>query len=78
MSYFSLIGAIIIVFGLYSVVWGKSKEQNLTSDGKVTAQELPVVWGSINTSSGNFVEDVSEGPKGKPNGTLKKCQIEDP
>ncbi|CAI9778093.1 unnamed protein product [Fraxinus pennsylvanica] len=48
----SLIGAIIIVFGLYSVVWGKSKEKT-TSDmltyheGK--AQELPVV--EIKTSA---------------------------
>ncbi|KAI3499050.1 hypothetical protein L1887_34843 [Cichorium endivia] len=38
----SLIGAIIIVMGLYSVVWGKSKDHLLTS-GKGSAQELPTV-----------------------------------
>ncbi|XP_071741518.1 WAT1-related protein At1g21890-like [Rutidosis leptorrhynchoides] len=37
----SLIGAIIIVVGLYSVVWGKSKDHLLTSE-KLVAQELPV------------------------------------
>ncbi|CAH9086217.1 unnamed protein product [Cuscuta epithymum] len=36
----SLIGAFIIVIGLYSVVWGKSKDQ---TDDKVKLQELPVV-----------------------------------
>ncbi|KAL4585316.1 hypothetical protein LXL04_009934 [Taraxacum kok-saghyz] len=38
----SLIGAIIIVMGLYSVVWGKSKDHLLTS-GKGSAQDLPTV-----------------------------------
>ncbi|KAK6114845.1 hypothetical protein DH2020_007114 [Rehmannia glutinosa] len=42
----SLIGAVIIVVGLYSVVWGKSKEHSspdkLTSD-EGPAHELPVV-----------------------------------
>ncbi|KAL7604642.1 WAT1-related protein At1g21890 [Lactuca sativa] len=38
----SLIGAIIIVMGLYSVVWGKSKDHLLAS-GKGSAQELPTV-----------------------------------
>ncbi|EYU23896.1 hypothetical protein ABFS82_14G312500 [Erythranthe guttata] len=46
----SLIGAVIIVFGLYCVVWGKSKENNnkpggsdkLASSGK-GGQELPIV-----------------------------------
>lgn len=38
----SLLGAIVVVIGLYSVVWGKSKDGNITS-GKGKAQELPVV-----------------------------------
>lgn len=38
----SLLGAIIIVMGLYSVVWGKSKDYLLTSN-KGVAQELPIV-----------------------------------
>ncbi|KAG8378280.1 hypothetical protein BUALT_Bualt08G0121100 [Buddleja alternifolia] len=43
----SLIGAVVIVFGLYSVVWGKSKE--LSASNKISygegskAHELPVV-----------------------------------
>lgn len=37
-----MIGAIIIVMGLYSVVWGKSKDHLLAS-GKGSAQELPTV-----------------------------------
>jgi drug/metabolite transporter (DMT)-like permease len=40
----SLIGAIIIVFGLYSVVWGKSKDYTVAScDEKSKALELPIV-----------------------------------
>ncbi|KAL0360229.1 UNVERIFIED_CONTAM: WAT1-related protein [Sesamum radiatum] len=41
----SLIGAVIIVFGLYSVVWGKSKESasNKLAEGEGRGQELPVV-----------------------------------
>ncbi|KAJ0681970.1 putative EamA domain-containing protein [Helianthus annuus] len=38
----SLIGAVIIVMGLYSVVWGKSKDHLLTLD-KGVAHELPTV-----------------------------------
>ncbi|KVH96705.1 WAT1-related protein At1g21890-like [Cynara cardunculus var. scolymus] len=38
----SLLGAIIIVMGLYSVVWGKSKDHLLTSE-KSLGQELPTV-----------------------------------
>lgn len=37
----SLIGAFIIVIGLYSVVWGKSKDTESMEKGKV--QELPIV-----------------------------------
>ncbi|KAL3840008.1 hypothetical protein ACJIZ3_024599 [Penstemon smallii] len=43
----SIIGAAIIVVGLYSVVWGKSKENSasnkLTHDDESKAQDLPVV-----------------------------------
>lgn len=42
----SLIGASVIVIGLYSVVWGKSKEQkklNCITNEKEEATELPVV-----------------------------------
>lgn len=38
----SLLGAIIIVMGLYSVVWGKSKDHLLTSE-KGLGEELPTV-----------------------------------
>ncbi|KAI3795649.1 hypothetical protein L1987_38305 [Smallanthus sonchifolius] len=38
----SLLGAIIIVMGLYSVVWGKSKD-HLLAPNKDVAQELPTV-----------------------------------
>ncbi|KAK1424104.1 hypothetical protein QVD17_19416 [Tagetes erecta] len=38
----SLLGAIIIVMGLYSVVWGKSKDHLLTQE-KGVGQELPVI-----------------------------------
>lgn len=34
--YFSVLGGIFLVGGLYSVLWGKSKEQN---EGKLTVEE---------------------------------------
>ncbi|KAL3634769.1 hypothetical protein CASFOL_021823 [Castilleja foliolosa] len=44
----SLIGAAIIVFGLYSVVWGKSKENKENKAHNLgKAQELPVVDSDI-------------------------------
>ncbi|KAL8467139.1 hypothetical protein ACS0TY_036017 [Phlomoides rotata] len=59
----SLIGAVIIVFGLYSVVWGTSKENQYSKsfiDGK--AHELPVVGNNNNIhdniSSNNNETDV--------------------
>ncbi|KAH6759222.1 hypothetical protein C2S51_019457 [Perilla frutescens var. frutescens] len=51
-----LIGAAIIVVGLYSVVWGKSKERS-ASDKLGCAPELPVV--DMKTS-GNAAPDVDE------------------
>lgn len=39
----SVIGAIIIVTGLYTVVWGKSKDSvNKTEAEKTEGQELPI------------------------------------
>ncbi|KAF8660855.1 hypothetical protein HU200_057445 [Digitaria exilis] len=38
----SVIGAAIIVVGLYSLIWGKSQD-HLTGDGKPGAAELPIV-----------------------------------
>ncbi|KAI8004597.1 WAT1-related protein [Camellia lanceoleosa] len=57
----SLIGAIIIVFGLYSVVWGKSKdplisETTLTATEKDTADALPVVDANRST----IVDDTND------------------
>ncbi|KAH6799779.1 nodulin MtN21 /EamA-like transporter family protein [Perilla frutescens var. hirtella] len=52
----SLIGAAIIVVGLYSVVWGKSKERS-ASDKLGCAPELPVV--DMKTS-GNAAPDIDE------------------
>lgn len=46
---FSLIGAVVIIMGLYTVVWGKSKDPKGSHEvssgdemGKVQAQELPI------------------------------------
>ncbi|CAL5414519.1 unnamed protein product [Camellia sinensis] len=57
----SLIGAIIIVFGLYSVVWGKSKdplisETTLTATEKDRAYALPVVDANRST----IVDDTND------------------
>ncbi|XVE60347.1 hypothetical protein DITRI_Ditri05aG0121600 [Diplodiscus trichospermus] len=54
----SIIGTLLIIFGLYTVLWGKSKDQqnSTTEEGKV--QELPITDG---TKSINL-EDSIEGP----------------
>ncbi|CAL5414521.1 unnamed protein product [Camellia sinensis] len=57
----SLIGAVIIVFGLYSVVWGKSKdpsssETTLTTTEKDKAYALPVVDANRST----IVDDTND------------------
>ncbi|KAL9245546.1 hypothetical protein vseg_019185 [Gypsophila vaccaria] len=39
----SVIGAVIIVLGLYTVVWGKSKDPITTTNEKGKIQELPIV-----------------------------------
>lgn len=59
--YFSVIGAILVVFGLYTVVWGKSKDLPISKatviDEKSGTQELPITdtTKSINTSCKNDV-----------------------
>ncbi|XP_028774980.1 WAT1-related protein At4g08300-like [Neltuma alba] len=55
----SIIGAILIVFGLYSVVWGKSKDIQSTSDDTVKGEghELPIKDG---TRSGSDIFDKIE------------------
>ncbi|KAJ1439266.1 EamA domain [Sesbania bispinosa] len=54
----SIIGAIIIVCGLYTVVWGKSKDSvNTTDAGKGEGQELPIKDG---TRSGSDIFDSIE------------------
>lgn len=55
----SMIGAVIIVMGLYSVVWGKSKDHLLTNE-KGKAQELPIV--DNNTKSAIVEEDTVDAP----------------
>ncbi|PPD68047.1 hypothetical protein GOBAR_DD35076 [Gossypium barbadense] len=55
----SIIGTVIIIFGLYTVLWGKSKDQKnstATENGKV--QELPITDGSKSTK----LEDSMELP----------------
>ncbi|XP_027332310.1 WAT1-related protein At1g44800 [Abrus precatorius] len=54
----SIIGAIIIVSGLYTVVWGKSKDSlNSTDAGKSEGQELPIKDG---TRAGSDIFDTIE------------------
>lgn len=54
----SIIGAIIIVCGLYTVVWGKSKDSLNTIDAqKGEGQELPIKDG---TRSGSDIFDSIE------------------
>ncbi|XP_047342224.1 WAT1-related protein At1g21890-like [Impatiens glandulifera] len=70
----SLIGAMIIVVGLYSVVWGKSKDplpndgHDHIKDGKIQIQkhdhELPIVVGNLSRTS-----SVSDG--GPIKGSIK-------
>ncbi|KAK1404265.1 hypothetical protein POM88_003870 [Heracleum sosnowskyi] len=61
----SLLGACVIVTGLYSVVWGKSKDdQILTSaESNKLNTELPVVWENSITKSAH---DILNGPSVHP------------
>ena len=55
---FSIIGTLLIIFGLYTVLWGKSKDQQNSTTEKGKVQELPIADG---TKSINL-EDSIEGP----------------
>ncbi|XP_022860249.1 WAT1-related protein At4g08300-like [Olea europaea var. sylvestris] len=72
----SLIGAIIIVFGLYSVVWGKSKE-NSNSDELVYKEnkshdELPVVYKKTSNILDNVTTDTNVKPDVRENNSLNQ------
>ena len=56
---FSIIGAIIIVSGLYTVVWGKSKDgKNAETDEKSNAlQELPITYNARSISVDNGIDE---------------------
>lgn len=73
---FRLIGATIVVTGLYSVVWGKSKDEHLVTE-KGKAQELPEVWDDV-IRPGNFVDDVINGHPVKQNFAMKHLHPEEP
>lgn len=61
----SLLGACVIVMGLYSVVWGKSKDDQILTSGESTKlnTELPVVWENSITKSAH---DILNGPSVHP------------
>lgn len=54
-----MLGAVIIVCGLYFVVWGKSKEHIVSSplidDRRISAEPSPATIGLSKTSSSRFV-----------------------
>ncbi|KAF5442495.1 hypothetical protein F2P56_035147 [Juglans regia] len=57
----SLIGAIVIVLGLYTVVWGKSKDilpnsKAIVADEKGTSQELPI---TVDITSANRSSSIA-------------------
>ncbi|KAK9713879.1 hypothetical protein RND81_06G056700 [Saponaria officinalis] len=61
----SIIGAVVIVFGLYTVVWGKSKDpQTTTTNEKGKIQELPII---NDTSKSNDIITL-ENNNGFPSG----------
>ncbi|KAJ8762968.1 hypothetical protein K2173_023097 [Erythroxylum novogranatense] len=68
----SIIGAIIIVFGLYTVVWGKSKDplnsaKAELADEKCGLQELPITDTTKSTTNyGNGSYDVNASTKNQP------------
>ncbi|GAV84117.1 EamA domain-containing protein [Cephalotus follicularis] len=57
----SIIGACFIVMGLYTVVWGKSKDyqnsKELLIDEKIGAQELPIRVSAINDNVDNTLKE---------------------
>ncbi|KAJ1376893.1 EamA domain [Sesbania bispinosa] len=50
----SIFGAILIVSGLYTVVWGKSKDRQNTDTGKGEVEGLPIKDGTRTDQSDNF------------------------
>ncbi|KEH16771.1 WAT1-related protein At4g08290 [Medicago truncatula] len=49
----SIVGGLVVVIGLYLVVWGKSKEQRaMASDESQGQQQLPIIVPRIDVSSG--------------------------
>ncbi|XP_041016005.1 WAT1-related protein At4g08300-like [Juglans microcarpa x Juglans regia] len=57
----SVIGAIVIVLGLYTVVWGKSKDilpnsKGIVADEKGTSQELPI---TVDVTSANRSSSIA-------------------
>ncbi|CAE6127405.1 unnamed protein product [Arabidopsis arenosa] len=56
----SIIGAIFIVFGLYSVVWGKAKDEVISAEDKIGLQELPITNISTKTEGGGMPSAVDK------------------
>ncbi|KAK1554988.1 hypothetical protein Q3G72_020068 [Acer saccharum] len=75
----SIFGAIIIVFGLYTVVWGKSKDRkvnsaeiSLTPDDEKGGDQLPITNTSISARSmTNGADDVDSSSINSPTGLTK-------
>ncbi|KAG7557074.1 EamA domain [Arabidopsis suecica] len=61
----SIIGAIFIVFGLYSVVWGKAKDEVISTEEKIGLQELPITNISTKTEGGGIPSAVDKGVTNK-------------
>lgn len=72
----SVIGAIIIVSGLYTVVWGKSKDKlNSTTDaGKIEGQELPIKDGTKSSGSDIFDSIEINVPSGAGQNVLRSAR----
>ncbi|CAI9755828.1 unnamed protein product [Fraxinus pennsylvanica] len=72
----SLIGAIIIVFGLYSVVWGKSKENSnsdkLMYEENKSHDELPVVYKKTSNILDNATTDTDVKPDVREKNSLNQ------
>lgn len=59
MSSFSVIGTMLIVIGLYAVVWGKSKERSASmKDVKTIDHELPIT--NVATISSTTVDSKND------------------
>ncbi|XP_022766348.1 WAT1-related protein At1g21890-like isoform X2 [Durio zibethinus] len=65
----SIIGTVVIIFGLYTVLWGKSKDQQNSTTEKGKVQELPITDGAKSIN----MEDSIEGPA-----RILKIQAESP